>query len=303
MLSYSATAPASDARYTTGLFNGPGTVKSFVHVQQEGRKGACQRCYHDSTERDHYRAHFFICSYSHIDGFADRIGYVGLGGRPRHNLCRWLPDRVRNQSPRWSTDLIISYEQGGSCYDYNTCYVQKKAYNMDNGFNNATFYAQNQRVTTSIGGSRLRGITSTILGRRPTTLGSLTARVTSMQETMWCSYDGASAPTYHKGWKNGKLDMAKIASMVPTPGRVWITGSSAGAFGAILQYQNAQDAFPGVRVDLLADSGETPFPSPFIPIPEHPSPRQSRCPTATTPTLTRTSSVSPKANPSLASQV
>jgi hypothetical protein len=51
--------------------------------------------------------------------------------------------------------------------------------------------------------------------------------------------------------------MLAVKAALPNTKRVWITGSSAGGFGAILQYQQAVNIFgSSIRVDLIADSAE-----------------------------------------------
>ncbi len=156
-----------------------------------------------------------------------------------------------------ASELVISYQQGGSCYDYNSCYVQKTAYNIDSGFSNATFWAQNQPNTLKwwfpfARDNQWNPWQKANYAWIPYCTGDWHAGDNTVL------YPGASSATNHRGWGNAKLDMARIKQMVPTPSRVWLAGSSAGAFGAILQYQNAQNIFSGTRVDLLADSGETP---------------------------------------------
>ncbi|ETS60324.1 hypothetical protein PaG_05519 [Moesziomyces aphidis] len=156
-----------------------------------------------------------------------------------------------------ATELVISYQQGGSCYDYNSCYVQKTAYNIDSGFSNATFWAQNQPNTIKwwfpfARDNQWNPWQKANYAWIPYCTGDWHAGDNTVL------YPGAASATNHKGWSNAKLDMAKIKQMVPAPSRVLLAGSSAGAFGAILQYQNAQNIFSGTRVDLLADSGETP---------------------------------------------
>ncbi|GAC94322.1 hypothetical protein PHSY_001893 [Pseudozyma hubeiensis SY62] len=177
-----------------------------------------------------------------------------------------------------STELVLSLQQGGSCYDYQTCYVDKRAYNVGGStspaFNNATFYSQNQPSSLKgwfpfARGNQYNPWANSNYAWIPYCTGDFHAGDNVVD------YNGRT--TYHKGWGNVKLDVGKVKEMVPGVKRVWLIGSSAGGFGSILQYQNVQDTF-GVRVDLLVDSAETPFS-----ILRHPSqniqpPNKARCP-------------------------
>ena len=67
---------------------------------------------------------------------------------------------------------------------------------------------------------------------------------------------GLAAPQQFVGYRN----MQKFVSrLVPTfkdkLTRIVMTGASAGGFGAALNFSMVQDSFPGVRVDVLDDSG------------------------------------------------
>lgn len=177
-----------------------------------------------------------------------------------------------------STELIIRFQEGGSCYDYNTCWVQNKAYNM-NGFSNASFYSQQQ--PSKLSGWYPFDRSASGNGWQKSNMVWLpycTGDFLSGDNVVTYSLNGNSRVTYHKGWSNSKLMLGKLSGMLPGMTRVWVTGTSAGGFATPLRYQDAQDAFAGARVDLLADSGETPLsilirPSQNIQVPDKP-----RCP-------------------------
>jgi hypothetical protein len=91
-------------------------------------------------------------------------------------------------------------------------------------------------------------------------------------------YSGASQVTYHHGYINGGLMTSAIKAALPNVTRVWVTGSSAGGFGAIMQYQQTQSIFSGLRVDLIADSAETPKSLLVHPSQNMVMPDTTRCP-------------------------
>ena len=57
------------------------------------------------------------------------------------------------------------------------------------------------------------------------------------------------------GQENLKLDLPRIKETFPDPDRVYLVGSSAGGFGTFFNYYLVADAFPGVEVHWVDDSG------------------------------------------------
>ncbi|HLL51892.1 MAG TPA: pectin acetylesterase-family hydrolase [Myxococcaceae bacterium] len=59
----------------------------------------------------------------------------------------------------------------------------------------------------------------------------------------------------HRGRKNTEAFLARIAATVPSPEQVLVTGSSAGGYGAALNYALVRSYFPAAKVYLVDDSG------------------------------------------------
>ena len=81
----------------------------------------------------------------------------------------------------------------------------------------------------------------------------------------YCTGDvhaGNAVPTYgsrqvhHKGAANVEALLPRLTATFPSAGRVYLAGSSAGAFGAQLNYERVATAFPNAEVHVLADSGQ-----------------------------------------------
>jgi hypothetical protein len=66
--------------------------------------------------------------------------------------------------------------------------------------------------------------------------------------------------TSHVGFNNMGAYLKRIVPTFVDADRVFLAGSSAGGFGALINWGRTQDAFGTVRVDLIDDSG-TPMPS------------------------------------------
>jgi hypothetical protein len=64
---------------------------------------------------------------------------------------------------------------------------------------------------------------------------------------------------HFSGAKNVDAYLARLKATFPGVKRIWLSGASAGAFGATFNLLRVQRAFPGAEVHLLADSG------PFVP--------------------------------------
>jgi hypothetical protein len=60
---------------------------------------------------------------------------------------------------------------------------------------------------------------------------------------------------YFNGRNNLNAYLSLVQSAFPHPSRVTLTGTSAGGFGAELNYEHVRSYFPGTRVDLISDSG------------------------------------------------
>jgi len=73
-------------------------------------------------------------------------------------------------------------------------------------------------------------------------------------------FDPVSYYTVHfAGARNMALYLRKLHLTLPDVRRVWLTGSSAGGYGATLNFERARNELAGAEVALLADS------SPFLP--------------------------------------
>ncbi|SPO31532.1 uncharacterized protein UTRI_06461_B [Ustilago trichophora] len=280
---YSSTLPKSEAKYTTGMFNGPGEVKSsYTFYRNRGKVPP-------TTTTTKSTVATTTTSSKASSSISATTTSTSSSSTPTSTYDQWQWIDVAGTTcsdgsstgfalnlHANSTELVIGYQEGGSCYDYQTCYVEKRAYNMQSGFSRGSFFSQNQPSNLRwwfpfARDNQYNPWQTSNYAWIPYCTGDLHGGDNIIQ------YPGADHPTYHKGFVNGRLDMLKLREMLPNLTRVWIAGSSAGAFGSILQYQNAQDAF-GIRIDLLADSGETPKPITIHQSQNIQVPNKSRCP-------------------------
>ncbi len=158
-----------------------------------------------------------------------------------------------------STDLFIYFEGGGACWDTGTCFVAGTANNLTTGYTQTTWLAEG-------------------LFRSP---GFLRTRADNPFKSMsyvvvpYCTGDshsgnavttldngaGVMTPVHFKGGANVEAYLRRLAVTFPLVTRVFVVGSSAGAYGAQINLPRVVAAFPRAQVHVLADSGQMIQPS------------------------------------------
>lgn len=69
-------------------------------------------------------------------------------------------------------------------------------------------------------------------------------------------YDGVeSIPAHHRGFDNFLVVLKWITENFRRPHKIFVTGSSAGSYGALLGFPYIQDAYPKSKASLLGDAG------------------------------------------------
>ncbi|EST09612.1 Protein notum [Kalmanozyma brasiliensis GHG001] len=155
-----------------------------------------------------------------------------------------------------ANDILIYFDGGGACWDTNSCFTNPTAFNLQ-GYTESSFQGWTK---TSLDSQIL--LTSRDPARNNPWAGAhyvfvpyCTGDIHGGNNVV--TYDGAPAPIYHKGYSNFQTILQVVAGAVPYPQNVWITGTSAGCFGATLNYVAARKAFPWSRIHLIGDSCET----------------------------------------------
>jgi hypothetical protein len=154
-----------------------------------------------------------------------------------------------------SNRLVIFLEGGGACWNSVTCYTLQTASYISKPFDEAAFWT---RVST-MGKSLLdrahndNPFKDDSFVYIPYCTGDVHAADVEAE------YEGTK--TRHFGRRNFEAFLKRIVPTFEGVERVILSGSSAGGFGAAINFWRAQYAFgSNVRVDLLDDSGP-PFPS------------------------------------------
>jgi hypothetical protein len=154
------------------------------------------------------------------------------------------------------SNLFIYLEGGGGCWDEVTCAGLNTASYIKDGYNQATFEADMDGLMkpASHGG---------IFDR---TLEANPFKDASFIFVPYCTGDVHAGDAvaqfllpprkmHFAGRKNIDAFLKVIVPAFPNVSRVMFAGSSAGGFGAAINYWRAQQAFGKIRVDLIDDSG------------------------------------------------
>jgi hypothetical protein len=148
-------------------------------------------------------------------------------------------------------DLFVYFEGGGACWDTASCTANPPvAVNLD-----VTYHAA--KLAIDVGGLAVNRsvapLTTTNYVFIPYCTGDLHAGTTVT------AYPGG--PTiHHTGATNTQAFVDTLAAGFASAPTVWVLGSSAGGYGATLDFHRFATAWPSAGVHLLEDS------SPFIPI-------------------------------------
>lgn len=156
-----------------------------------------------------------------------------------------------------SKNVIIFMMGGGACWNQLTCYLAKTAVNLD-GYGEAKF------------NSDVNGVLASSLFDRDDPENP--TKDFSFVFVPYCTGDVHSGnaeqeyggkKTKHAGFANMTAYLSRIVPTFPDATRVVLSGSSAGGFGAGMNWWRTQKAFGSIRVDMIDDSGP-PLPAPYL---------------------------------------
>jgi len=68
-------------------------------------------------------------------------------------------------------------------------------------------------------------------------------------------YGGGLVPAHHRGFDNFLVVLKWITENFRRPHKIFVTGSSAGSYGALLGFPYIQEAYPKSKTSLLGDAG------------------------------------------------
>jgi hypothetical protein len=150
-----------------------------------------------------------------------------------------------------SDRVLVFFEGGGACWNGLTCFAAKTAAFLESGFGSADLDA---RLAEAPGSVFDRGLADNAF--KDDTFVYVPYCTGDVHAGSRISTYDANPPVHHVGLTNAELVLRRMrASFRGKASRVFLTGSSAGGFGAAMLYGRFAEAFAETRVDLVDDSG------------------------------------------------
>jgi Pectinacetylesterase len=149
------------------------------------------------------------------------------------------------------SDLFVYFEGGGACWDAATCFTENAAINITTTYGPAQLGSDvaELAVDRSSDGSVLAPLNYVFV---PYCTGDIHAGSNVMDY-------GSAGTVHHTGATNTAAFVAKLQQAFPSAANIYVLGSSAGGYGATMNFHRFTGAWPSASVHLLQDS------SPFVP--------------------------------------
>jgi hypothetical protein len=152
-----------------------------------------------------------------------------------------------------SPDLLVYMEGGGACWDASTCFVLNAAVQIAAPYTATQF----QKDLTTLDAAGLFSRTNAAspfatasFAYVPYCTGDVHAGTTVQTYVV----NGQSKTVHHTGGLNAQVIVDALHATLPNVSRVWLTGSSAGGYGATLNRHRYADAWPAAAIEVLQDS-------------------------------------------------
>jgi hypothetical protein len=164
-----------------------------------------------------------------------------------------------NPSPVAGSRVLIFLFGGGGCWDTATCITLQTAANFNTGYGAAEFAASVPSLNTGFF-DRAR-VTNPFRDYSFVVLPYCSGDVFAGNNPS-INYGGNTRR--HVGYANVGAYLERLVPTFRDAPRVYLTGASAGGFGAVYNWARTQAAFGSVRVDMIDDSG-TFMPASIVP--------------------------------------
>lgn len=148
-------------------------------------------------------------------------------------------------------DLLIYFVGGGACWDYLTCAVFNTS--THGPFGRAQFEQQKNMLNGTIL-DRARP-QNPVAGYHMVVVPYCTGDLHAGDNVATYQGSGGKRIIHHKGYANVLAFLPRVAATWPSPRKLIMTGSSAGGYGATLNYDLFRTRFPQAVSYLINDSG------------------------------------------------
>jgi hypothetical protein len=157
-----------------------------------------------------------------------------------------------------STDLFIYLQGGGACWEGISCFVLRSAVNLETGYTGASFAADPSRNAPFFSRANLN---NPLKDMSYVYVPYCTGDVHAGDSVRAYDAQNPNRRVFHKGGKNIDAFLPRLKATFPNVARVFVAGSSAGAYGAQLNFPKVRATWPNAEVHLLADCGQMLNPS------------------------------------------
>lgn len=154
-----------------------------------------------------------------------------------------------------SKDVLIYLEGGGACWNALTCGLGAAA-NISTGYTGMNFANETTLRAAPFNRTNAQNPFKDMnFVYVPYCTGDVHAG-DSVQMYQSSTPQVPSRTVHHKGAKNIEAFLVRLKDTFPDAQRVFLSGSSAGAFGAQLNYERVVATWPQAEVHVLADCGQ-----------------------------------------------
>lgn len=165
-----------------------------------------------------------------------------------------------NRAPDSDT-VVLFLQGGGACWDGVTCLGPvSTSFYVATGYNRLAF--ETDVLRPAMLPLRRLDPTNPFRGMHLVYVPYCTGDVHAGDRVSRYTFLGRTADVHHVGYRNLGYFLPRIAATFPGLRRIILMGDSAGGFGAALNMDRVQRAFPTVRVDVMDDSGPPVQPDP-----------------------------------------
>jgi hypothetical protein len=153
-----------------------------------------------------------------------------------------------------SSDLLVYMEGGGACWDANTCFTLGTAIQIAAPYTNKTF-TTDLTMLEATGMFSRTDPDSPFAGASFVYVPYCTGDVHAGSTVQTFDVGGGQTKTVHfAGGLNAQVIVDTVHATLPSLSRIWLTGSSAGGYGATLNQNRYVAAWPDASVEILQDS-------------------------------------------------
>lgn len=154
-----------------------------------------------------------------------------------------------------SNRVFVYMMGGGACWDDSTCYGLGTATNINVDYTEAQFNRDLSSYRRLAAFDRT-DMTNPFRDANFVFIPYCTGDVHGGDKVNVYDESMPERRTYHHGTRNVSLFLQRLMPTFATADRIWLTGSSAGGVGAMLNWPKFIAAFPSARVDVLDDGGQ-----------------------------------------------